>query len=216
MPLTLLVPRIMVLLLALCEFSDISVFSFHPVKIITTGEGGLATTRDKRLAGKMAAVKSHGVIKDPRCSLSKSDGPWTYEQQSLGFNFRLTGYSGRAWPLADEPFAIKHKTSQRNRSDISRTAERAANQVAAVSFRCVFLLALFVITCDDSARRLDLFNYLRSANIGAQVHYIPVHTQPYYRALVSSPVYARRLRIITAAVFRFRCITALSQTNKNM
>ncbi len=75
-----------------CEYSDICVFSLHPVKIITTGEGGLATTNNKTLAQKMFDLRSHGITKDVNRFKRKSPGPWAYEQQSLGFNYRMTDF----------------------------------------------------------------------------------------------------------------------------
>ena len=77
-------------LLGNCRFSDVAVFSFHPVKIITTGEGGAVTTRDPALAARMARLRSHGITKDPEQFELESAGPWSYEQQELGFNYRLT------------------------------------------------------------------------------------------------------------------------------
>lgn len=166
-----------------CEFCDIAVFSFHPVKIITTGEGGLVTTRKKDLADKMAAVKSHGVTKDAGVFTKPADGPWVYEQQSLGFNFRMTDFQA----------ALGLSQMKGIEQNIKRRRQVAATyheQLKGLPIKWQLPIAgadsswhLFVVTCDDNSQRLGLFNHLRANNIGAQVHYIPVHTQPYYRSL---------------------------------
>lgn len=166
-----------------CKYSDISVFSFHPVKIITTGEGGLVTTANSDLAKKIQALRSHGVTKDTSTFSTPADGPWSYEQQSLGYNFRMCDIQS-ALGLSQ---INEISTNISNRQKIADTYHKELsglpikwqkpNEDGISSWH------LFVITCNNSAQRLELFNHLRENNIGVQVHYIPVHTQPYYKTL---------------------------------
>lgn len=170
-----------------CGYSDAAIFSFHPVKIITTGEGGLVTTRNKILAEKMSALRSHGITKNEAEFQNPSDGPWVYEQQSLGFNYRLN----------DIQAALGLSQMQRIGANIARRCDIAAiyqDQLQGLPLKWQKPIAegksswhLFVVTCDDVSKRLDLFNYLRSNDVGVQVHYIPVYKQPYFRDLGFKP-----------------------------
>lgn len=166
-----------------CAHSDISVFSFHPVKIITTAEGGLATTRSETLAQRMRLLRSHGILRDESLLQEKDVGSWYYEQQDLGFNYRMTeiqaalGISQLA--RVDEWVGRRHELADwydRNLADLPlrRPVRDSANRSA---------LHLYVVRLFDSGRRRAVFDALRAAGIGVNVHYIPVHTQPYYRAL---------------------------------
>lgn len=163
-----------------CQFSDIAVFSFHPVKIITTGEGGMALTNDSILAKKLARLRSHGVAQSQGELVSAPLGPWEYQQIELGYNYRMTNLQA----------ALGHSQLER----LPRFVERRR----AVARRYDGLLAnlpvVLPLPSDESAwhlypvrvpveRRLNVFSKLRAADIWVQVHYIPVHTQPYYRSL---------------------------------
>lgn len=169
-----------------CRHSDITVFSFHPVKIITTAEGGLCTTQDPDLARKMQLARSHGITRDEGMMTHAPDGPWYYQQVALGYNYRMTEMQA-ALGLAQ----------------MSRLTEMVARRQA-LAARYDRLLAdlpvtlpvqaadtasswhLYVIQVDP-ARHLQVFNGLRAAGIGVNLHYIPVHTQPYYRAMGFAP-----------------------------
>ena len=168
-----------------CEFSDIAVFSFHPVKIVTTGEGGMAMTNDAELAETMRLDRSHGITRDP-ARLQHDDGPWYYEQQRLGFNYRMTD------------IAAALGLSQLARIDdfVARRREIAAAYDAAFADLPVSTpwqhpdtdsaWHLYVIRIDRqrAARpHRAVFEALRGAGIGVNLHYIPVYRQPYYRAL---------------------------------
>ncbi|MEY8098725.1 UDP-4-amino-4,6-dideoxy-N-acetyl-beta-L-altrosamine transaminase [Falsihalocynthiibacter sp. S25ZX9] len=162
-----------------CTHSDITVFSFHPVKIVTTAEGGLATTQDPELARRMELYRSHGVTRDPASLTGEElDGPWAYEQVALGYNYRMTELQAAL-----------------GCSQMTRLAEfvERRNQLATRYDR---LLADLPLTCPDQSsdaysafhlypiqvdNRAEVFAALRAAGIGVNVHYIPVHTQPYWR-----------------------------------
>ena len=168
-----------------CQYSDITVFSFHPVKIITSGEGGMAVTNSQQLAREMSRLRSHGIERDPEVFLRKADGAWAYEQQSLGFNYRLSDIHGSLG------------LSQLERLEIVVNARRlvAENYRNELPMTCLSVLQtpresqssyhLFVIKVDGNRKngRKGLFDHLRSRGIGVQVHYTPVHLQPYYRAM---------------------------------
>lgn len=167
-----------------CQFSDIAVFSFHPVKIITTGEGGMALTNDPALAKSLARLRSHGIAQSPVELVSVPLGPWEYQQVELGYNYRMTNLQAAL-----------------GRSQLDRLP-RFIERRRAVARRYNGLLANLPITLplpsDESAwhlypirvpveLRLNVFSKLRAADIWVQVHYIPVHTQPYYRSLGFRP-----------------------------
>jgi len=167
-----------------CRYSDITVFSFHPVKIITTGEGGMALTNDAGLAKRMALLRSHGITREPADMTQAADGPWYYQQIELGFNYRIT----------DIQAALG--LSQLNRLDAfvdrrHQLAEIYRRQLAGLPFNwqlqpddCRSSLHLFVIRLQTSQigkSHLNVFRQLRDAGIGVNLHYIPVHLQPFYQ-----------------------------------
>jgi UDP-4-amino-4,6-dideoxy-N-acetyl-beta-L-altrosamine transaminase len=162
--------------------TDITVFSFHPVKLITTGEGGLATTNDPDLAARMARLRSHGISRDPTEMQGRIqgelEGPWYYQQLELGFNYRLT----------DIQAALGHSQLQRLDDYVARRqhlATRYDRMLAALPLRLPYrdpahrsALHLYPVQVPGDRRRV--FDALRQAGIGVNVHYIPVHTQPDY------------------------------------
>jgi UDP-4-amino-4,6-dideoxy-N-acetyl-beta-L-altrosamine transaminase len=169
-----------------CLYSDITIFSFHPVKIITSGEGGIATTNSIELYEKMHLLRSHGITKDKLNFNNADTGDWHYEQLFLGFNYRLT----------DIHAAIG--LSQLNRLDqfINERRELAINYDEKLSklpihFRLqskdsLSANHLYVIRLKENFNkktRLSVFNELRKMGIGVNVHYIPIHTQPYFKNL---------------------------------
>lgn len=161
-----------------CEYSDICIFSFHPVKIITTGEGGMATTNNPELAKKLGLLRTHGITRD-----TGSDEPWYYEQVDLGYNFRITDMQcalGASQMLRlDEFVAKRHKIAQ-------KYDEALADLPLQTPFQHPDTYSsyhLYPIILDEPERRKEVFVKLREAGIGVNVHYIPIHTQPYYRGL---------------------------------
>lgn len=164
------------------RYSDVTIFSFHPVKIITTAEGGLALTNRQDLAERMAHLRSHGITRAPDLMCEAPDGPWYYEQIALGFNYRMTDLQaalGASQLGRLEAFIeARHRLAARYDAllvgaPVARPYRAPANHSA---------LHLYPIRV-ASARRKEVFEYLRGQEIGVNVHYIPVHLQPYYRAL---------------------------------
>lgn len=169
-----------------CRHSDITIFSFHPVKIITTAEGGMALTNDAELAETMALLRSHGITRDPARMDREPDGPWYYQQIALGFNYRMT----------DIQAALGLSQLQRLETFLSRRralAERYCSRLAHLPITLPrqepygqSAWHLYVIRlqreCIRKTRR-EIFDALQAAGIGVNLHYIPVHTQPYYQRL---------------------------------
>lgn len=163
-------------------YSDITVFSFHPVKIITSAEGGMALTNSAELVQRMQDLRSHGITRDAT-RLSCDEGPWYYEQQSLGFNYRMTELQaalGLSQMLRlDEFVARRHELARRYDAMLADLALTAPWQHPDT----YSAFHLYVIQLEDKASRRRVFEGLRGAGIGVNVHYMPVHTQPYYTAL---------------------------------
>lgn len=168
-----------------CTYSDITVFSFHPVKIITTGEGGMALTNDNVLAERMDRLRTHGITRDPAQMTGETHGAWYYQQVSLGFNYRIT----------DIQAALGCSQMQRLDDYVTRRhvlAERYDLLLADLPLLLPYrdpdsysAFHLYVIQVEPRRAPIDrqtLFNRLREAGIGVNVHYIPVHTQTYYQA----------------------------------
>ncbi len=169
-----------------CTYSDIAVFSFHPVKIITTGEGGMALTNDAGLAQTMDLLRSHGVTRDPTLLTRESDGGWYYEQVALGFNYRMTdiqaalGYSqlARLDEFVDRRHQIADWYDEHLASLPLALAVRPSDTYSALH------LYVVQIELDQVARsHREVFDSLRSQGIGVNLHYIPVYTHPYYQQL---------------------------------
>jgi len=166
-----------------CQYSDITVFSFHPVKIITTAEGGVATTNDALLAESMAQLRSHGIIRDPEEMLRPDEGDWYYEQHSLGFNFRMTELQA----------ALGHSQVKRLDSFIDRRNTIVGRYLDAFDGLGLKFVApleeshssyhLMIIQLPDELERKAIFDAMRTAGIWVHVHYFPVHLQPYYLKL---------------------------------
>lgn len=169
-----------------CRFSDITVFSFHPVKIITTAEGGMALTNSAALADKMALLRSHGITRDPLQMSHAPDGPWYYQQQLLGFNYRMTELQG-ALGLSqlsrlDRYVSHRHVLARRYEELLSGLPVTRPFQQR----DCYSAFHLYVIRLQLDRLALthrEVFETLRAEGIGVNVHYIPVHTQPYYTGL---------------------------------
>lgn len=165
-----------------CRFSDIVVFSFHPVKIITSAEGGMALTNDAQLAERMALFRSHGMTRDPARMSREPDGPWYYEQIELGFNYRMTELQAA---LGLSQATRLHDYVRRRHELARRYDERLAELPLTTPWQhpdCYSGLHLYVVRV-DATRRRGVFDALRAQDIGVNVHYIPVYRQPYYQRL---------------------------------
>lgn len=173
-----------------CRWSDATVFSFHPVKIITTGEGGMVVTNDARLAERMAMFRSHGITRDPALLFNESKGPWYYEQQILGFNYRMTDIQAALG--SSQLTRIDTYVAQRNalarRYDLALKDLPLTLPVVAAGNQSSF--HLYVVRINKSAAALshrEVVDSLRERGIMVNLHYMPVHLQPYYRSLGFTP-----------------------------
>lgn len=165
-----------------CRYSDITVFSFHPVKIITTGEGGGLTTQLPGLARKLALLRTHGITRDTAEMTGGTHEAWYYEQVMLGFNYRMTDLQaalGISQLSRIEAFvARRHLLASRYDAALKGLPVRLP-QRSGLNRSALHLYVMYV----SAGRRGQVFNQLRELGIGVNVHYIPVHLQPYYRRL---------------------------------
>lgn len=166
-----------------CKYSDITVFSFHPVKIITTGEGGVATTNDKFLADKMQRLRSHGVTRDSEYMVSDSNEPWYYEQIELGLNYRMTDIQAALGFSQMQRLDTYVESRHRLRKQYDELLESVPVITPWQSPDSYSALHLYPIQIDNTValERRQIFESLREAGIGVNVHYIPVHMQPFYQ-----------------------------------
>ena len=166
-----------------CRYSDICVFSFHPVKVITTGEGGMAVTNNKDLAERMSMFRSHGITKDPSNYQLPSPAPWSYEQQLLGFNYRVTDIQA-ALGLS-QLNRLEEIVNERNRlrNHYLALAEHLPVRFLEIPKDVFSSVHLAVIRLNQMTPGLHrrVFDYMRESKIGVQLHYSPVHLQPFYR-----------------------------------
>lgn len=165
------------------DFAELSIFSFHPVKHIAAGEGGMITTNSKELYDRLRNLRSHGIQQNPELKIF-NDGPWYYEMQELGFNYRLTDFQA----------ALGMSQLSRQEVGMARRREIAAKYAAAFKDASFILRQsdvvtghayhLYVVEVQD---RDKLYSYLFKNNITVQIHYIPIHLMPYYRGLGYKP-----------------------------
>ncbi|MCS6113386.1 UDP-4-amino-4,6-dideoxy-N-acetyl-beta-L-altrosamine transaminase [Shewanella baltica] len=166
-----------------CEYSDITVFSFHPVKIITSAEGGMAITNCAELAAKMALYRSHGITKVPETMLRPDEGDWYYEQHLLGFNYRMTDLHA-ALGLSQMSRLDNFVTKRNQLADIyeQELAGLRLNVVDPIP-DSISARHLYMIRLQHADQRRIVFDTMRRNDIQVHVHYFPVHLQPYYIAL---------------------------------
>ena len=173
-----------------CQYSDITVFSFHPVKIITTGEGGIALTNDTELTQKMELLRSHGVTRDENSMTESSHGDWYYQQIELGFNYRMTDIQA-ALGLSqldrlDDYVAKRHQIAARYNELLSELPIVIPWQHPD-SYSGLHLYVIRLKLDLISITHKQVFDALRESGIGVNLHYIPVHTQPYYKKMGFEP-----------------------------
>ena len=169
-----------------CAYSDMTVFSFHPVKIITTGEGGLVLTNNEDLYKKLCLYRSHGITRDDELMTHEADGPWYYQQVDLGYNYRMTELQA----------ALGYSQMDRLDEFVARRRQLVARYDALLKDLPVITphvldganpsWHLYMVWADFSKLSIDkvqLFDEMKKRGIVLNLHYIPVHTQPYYQAL---------------------------------
>jgi dTDP-4-amino-4,6-dideoxygalactose transaminase len=166
------------------RFSDITVFSFHPVKIITTGEGGMALTNDDELATRLSLLRSHGITRDPTLMTQPMDGPWYYQQVALGFNYRMTdmqaALGASQMTRLDGYVKRRHAIAQRYNELLADLPVTIPWQdTDSHSAYHLYVVRLQLEHVDHSHRQV--FEALRAEDIMVNLHYIPVHNQPYYQ-----------------------------------
>jgi dTDP-4-amino-4,6-dideoxygalactose transaminase len=185
------------------EYSDVTVFSFHPVKIITTAEGGAALTNNKTLADRMRSLRSHGIIRDEALMTTVPDGPWYYQQQELGFNYRMSDIQAALGvsqlEMLDDFLARRQKIADRYDELLAELPLDLPGRLT----EAISSWHLYVVRIHESSKHLDTFRRLRAEGINVNLHYIPVHLHPYYQELgfragdypVSEHYYSRAISI---------------------
>lgn len=169
-----------------CTYADLTVFSFHPVKIITTGEGGMVTSNSTELAQKINELRSHGITRDSTKMTKAPDGDWSYEQIDLGFNYRLTDIQAA---LGSSQLKRLNAYIQKRHLLAERYQDLLADLPVVTPFQheeAYSAYHLYPILLDlgrIKESKQIVFSKLRNMGIGVNVHYIPVHTQPYYKAM---------------------------------
>ncbi|WP_020406917.1 UDP-4-amino-4,6-dideoxy-N-acetyl-beta-L-altrosamine transaminase [Hahella ganghwensis] len=193
-----------------CRWSDMTVFSFHPVKMITTGEGGAVSTNQPALAEKLSQLRSHGITRDDSQFKALKNDPWVYEQQSLGFNYRMT----------DLQAALGRSQSASLPGFVSRRQVLAAAYQKAFTDSDVQVLTqkaerssswhIFVIQVPEDCRRA-MFDLLRESGIGVNVHYIPIYLQPFYQQLGFRSGYCPQAELFYQQALTIPLYTSLSE-----
>ncbi|WP_278382597.1 UDP-4-amino-4,6-dideoxy-N-acetyl-beta-L-altrosamine transaminase [Pseudoalteromonas distincta] len=169
-----------------CEYSDITVFSFHPVKIVTTAEGGAALTNSKALADKMALYRSHGITRDEALMENASHGGWYYEQVDLGFNYRMTELQAALgvsqMSRLSEFVTARHELAVRYYEKLASLPIILPYQLPN-TYSGLHLYVIRLNLNEISKTHKEVFDELRENGIGVNLHYIPVHLQPYYQKM---------------------------------
>jgi len=172
------------------EYSDITVFSFHPVKIITTAEGGMCLTNNAELANKMALFRSHGITRDPAEMTHAADGPWYYQQIELGYNYRMTELQAALgisqMTRLDDYVARRHQLARRY-DDLLAALPVTTPWQHPDSYSGLHLYPIRLQLDKIQKSHAQVFDALRTQGIGVNLHYIPVHTQPYYARMGFKP-----------------------------
>jgi len=166
-----------------CKYADITIFSFHPVKIITTAEGGMALTNDANIAEKLQLFRSHGITRDTQLMTHIPDGDWYYQQIELGLNYRMTELQAALG--VSQLKRIEQYVARRHQL-VNRYNQLLSGLPLTLPYQhqdTYSAYHLYPIVLHDMSKRKQLFDSLRAKNIGVNVHYIPVHTQPYYQNL---------------------------------
>ena len=169
-----------------CRYSDITVFSFHPVKIVTTAEGGMAVTNSDELSEKMNLFRSHGITRDQKLMTKSADGPWYYQQIALGLNYRMTDLQaalGISQSRRLDEFVSKRHALARIYNEAFKGLPLVAPLQKEDCYSAFHLYVVRVKLDKIDASHKEVFEALRAENIGVNLHYIPVHLQPFYKEM---------------------------------
>lgn len=196
-----------------CAHSDLAVFSFHPVKLMTTGEGGMVLGKDAALLGRIARLRSHGISRDEAEMEGGSEGGWYYQQLELGYNYRMT----------DIQAALGLSQLARLEAAVTRRRQLAARYNALLADLPLQTPPadpdgawhLYVVQLHEPARRAAVYDAMRRAGVGVNVHYIPVHLQPYYRRLGFKPGDFPRAEAYYAAALTLPLYPDLSEADQD-
>jgi len=173
-----------------CEYSDITVFSFHPVKIITTAEGGMCLTNNAELANKLALFRSHGITRDPVQMTHEADGPWYYQQIELGYNYRMTELQaalGVSQMMRLDGYVTRRHQLARRYDELLASLPVTIPWQHPDSYSGLHLYPIRLQLENVHRSHIQVFESLRAQGIGVNLHYIPVHTQPYYERMGFKP-----------------------------
>lgn len=173
-----------------CRYSHVTVFSFHPVKIITTTEGGMALTNDPAIAQRMALLRSHGITRAPDEMTHTPDGPWYYQQIALGFNYRMTELQaalGLSQMSRLDGYVERRHELARRYTNLLEGLPVTLPQPQADSHSALHLYIIRLHLDKIGRTQREVFEHLRQSNIGVNLHYIPVHTQPWYKRMGFRP-----------------------------
>ena len=169
-----------------CNYSDITVFSFHPVKIITTGEGGMAVTNDLQLVKHMARLRSHGITRYPSEMTCPPDGAWYYQQIELGFNYRMTEIQaalGVSQMRRLDEFVTQRQVIAQRYDDLLKDSPLTLPWQLTDTDSSLHLYVVRIPSGSLNVGRREVFDRMRSDGIGVNLHYIPVYRQPYYERM---------------------------------
>ena len=172
------------------RYSDVTVFSFHPVKIVTTAEGGIAVTNDAELAQRMEMLRSHGITRDPTRMTHEPDGPWYYQQVGLGFNYRMTELQaalGVSQMARLDDFVKRRHELARRYDELLADFPLVTPWQHPDSYSGLHLYVIRLKLTEIRGSHREVFESLRAQGIGVNLHYIPVHTQPFYEAMGFAP-----------------------------
>ncbi|HEY8351532.1 MAG TPA: UDP-4-amino-4,6-dideoxy-N-acetyl-beta-L-altrosamine transaminase [Sphingomonadales bacterium] len=200
-----------------CRHSDIVVFSFHPVKIITTGEGGLALTNDPEIASRLNLARSHGITRDPELMQGEPHGPWYYEQIGLGFNYRITDMQaalGLSQMARLEEF-LDRRHQLADAYDAALAGLPLTTPYRNPASRSALHLYVVRLGLDRIAKgHRQVFEELRASGIGVNLHYLPVYLQPHYRSLGFAPGHCPEAERYYAEAISLPIFATLSDTDQ--
>ena len=201
-----------------CRYSDITVFSFHPVKIITTGEGGMALTNDAEIARKLALFRSHGITRDTSDMTRESDGPWYYQQIELGFNYRMTDLHaalGLSQMQRLDNFVAKRHSLAKRYDEMLASLPVTTPWESADSYSGLHLYVLRLDLLEIRKTHRQVFEELRLAGVGVNLHYIPVYLHPYYSDLGFKPGYCLEAELYYSDAISFPMYSALTEEQQD-